>query len=192
MDETPRPLSEQSLTGLTRGDLVLLWITLPMWLLLSLSGTLIDSTPFRTKFTAFEGGVGGTLWNGLLVLGTYTMPNIALLCMFASVLGAIGAKAQLGADTGRPEKSAKDLTSPRSSAVLRGFLVYLTLIAGVLLLGQTPTAPTQTEYVKLAGVMSVVSFLVSYHPTAFGQLLERSGRLISGGDAATKSKGTTG
>jgi hypothetical protein len=189
MDTMPK--SDDRLRGSLAGwDVLLLWVVLPLWMVLSLLGTLIDSSPFRAKFIAFEGGAKGIGWNGLMVLMTYTLSNIAVLCMLASVLGAIAARARLGADTVQKEELDLDVTAPRSSAVLRGFLVYLTLTSGVFVFGQSPSSPTQTEYVKLAGVMSVVSFLVSYHPTLFGRILERVGRLISDGGATPPRAGS--
>jgi hypothetical protein len=168
-------------TGLSRRDLFLLWMSLPTWIVFFIIGTLVASEPYRNGLATFEGGARGILWNGLMVAVTYSLPNIALLCILASVLGAVGAKARLGSDTGQVEVPEQDISAPSSSAVLRGFLVYLTLISGVLVLGPSPTGLTQIDYVRLAGVMSVISFLVSYHPTIFGQLLERSGRLLAGG-----------
>jgi hypothetical protein len=172
--------SPKKLAGLQFGDTVLLWLTLFLWIALFLIGTLINSAPFRARFASFEGGLTGTVKNGLVVVVAYTMPNVALLCMMASLLGAIGARARLGSDTQDAETAEQDITSPRSSAVLRGFLVYLTLISGVIVFAETPAEPTQAQYVKLAGVMSVVAFLVSYRPTLFGRLLERGGRFLSG------------
>lgn len=183
-------------TCLSAGDVVLLWLLLPAWLALFLIGTLVASAPFRAHFAAFDGGAWGTLTNGLAVLVAYTLPNIALLCIAASLLGSIGAKAYLGADTDDCTPEC-DTTSPRASAVLRGFVVYLTLISGVVVFAETPSEPTQSQYVKLAGVTSVIAFLVSYRPTLFGLLLQKSGKLLSGereregaaGAAAGKKRG---
>lgn len=167
--------------GMAWYDVGLLSLLLPTWLALFLAGTLVASSPYRAKFAAFEGGVRGSITNGGIVLITHTLPNVALLCMIASVLGTIGAKARLGPDI--PQDAAgesDDATSPLTSAVLRGFLVYLALISGVVVFAETPAEPTQTQYIKLAGVISVVGFIASYRPALFAGLLDRGSVLLSG------------
>jgi hypothetical protein len=191
MDTLSKQADRRAWSSLSLRDVGLLWLALPLWIVMSLVGTLIDSAPYRAKFAALEGGARAVGWNGLMVLATYTLPNIAILCMLSSVLGAIAARARLGADVGQPEELDLDLSAPVSSAVLRGFLVYLTLISGVFVFGQSSADPTQIGYVKLAGVMSVFSFLLSYHPTLFGRLLERVGRLLTDGSGQPGAKTPT-
>lgn len=172
--------SDQKRTCLRPADICLIWVALAAWLALFMIGALVASAPFRTRFAAFEGGPAGILMNGLVVLAAYTLPNIALLCILASLLGTIGAKANLGSDSQERGCDDYDTTSPRSSAVLRGFMVYLTLISGVIVFAETPAEPTQSQYIKLAGVTSVLAFLVSYRPMLFGRLLEKAGQTLSG------------
>ncbi|HVN31605.1 MAG TPA: hypothetical protein VMT45_06425 [Thermoanaerobaculaceae bacterium] len=177
---TPERQPRRPLLGLRARDVALLWIGLLLWFVLFLIGTLVASAPYRVKFASLEGGPKAILTNAAVVVLAYTMPNVALLCILASVLGAVGAEAGLGSDAQDSKISERDVTSPRSSAVLRGFLVYLTMISGVIVFAETPAEPTQAQYVKLAGVMSVVAFLVSYRPALFGRLLERGGKILSG------------
>lgn len=149
-----------------------------LWLAVFLIGTLVDSAPYRARFAAFEGGFGGTIESGVLVLCTYTLTNVAILCLLACLLGASAAQAQLGADAER--EADQDHTAPRRSALLRGFLVYLCLLAGVLVFGEDPVVATQKQYVRLAGFISLLGFLLSYRPQLFGRLLRRAGALIDG------------
>lgn len=165
--------------GLLWYDTALLSVLLPLWLVLFLAGTLVDSAPFRSRFADFEGGALDSLVNGLVVMSTYTLLNIGILCVIASVLGSIGATARLGPDEDRSLAEGPGVSSPRSAAVLRGFIVYLTLISGLIVFADSPTEPTEIQYVKLAGVLSVVSFIVSYKPTLFAALLERGARMLS-------------
>lgn len=163
--------------GLNSFDIVLLWFTLTLWLAIFLIGTLVSSAPYRSRFAAFEGGVVEVIKNGLLVVLAYTLTNVAFLCILSGLLGTLGVKAILG--TKAQKDSEKDTTSPKNSAVLRGFLVYLTLIAGVLIFGENPAEPTQIQYVKLAGLMSLAGFVMNYKPMIFGRLMERAGRLFT-------------
>ena len=163
---------------LSVGDMIMLWMGIVVWLVTFLFGPLVDSKPYREAFSVLAGGASGTVMNGLIVIGTYTLTNLAILCLVSGLLGALGARASLGTDV--EGGNAEDTTSPRNSALLRGFMVYLALIAGVLMFGDDPTSPTQKQYVRLAGFMSLVAFIVNYRPSLFGTLLQRIGTTIEG------------
>ena len=177
-------MTAKTRTGLFPLEMLLLWLLAPMWLAVFMAGTLVNSQPFRQSFAALEGGIVGMIWNGLLVAFTYTLTNVAILCVLAGVLGELGAKAVLGSDKQEEQTQEQDATSPISSAVLRSFLVYLAVIAGVLILGESPLQPTPNHYVRLAGAISLVGFVVSYRPSSFGRLLEHASSLF--GDARPK------
>ncbi|MCP4260000.1 MAG: hypothetical protein GY774_21170 [Planctomycetes bacterium] len=163
--------------GLDTTDMLLLWIAMILWLSLFLVGTLVNSEPYRKRFGDFEGGIAATIGTGLIVLFTYTLTNVAFLCILGGVLGVLGTKAILVSDA-QAGQEPRDTTSPRNSAIIRGFVVYLTVIAGVLILGNDPAQTTQLQYVRLAGLMSIAGFVVNYRPAIFGQLLQRAGSLI--------------
>lgn len=165
-------------SGLTVADMILLWVCISVWLVTFLFGTLVDSLPYRERFAALAGGVAGVVKDGLLVLGTYTLTNLAILCLTSSVLGALAARAELSTDI--EAGPASDTSSPRNSALLRGFLVYVCLIAGILLFGEDPVAPGQKQYFRLAGFTSMFAFVLSYRPALFGSLLQRVGTVIDG------------
>jgi hypothetical protein len=164
---------DQEKSDLDGIDFVILWGALPLWIVVLLAGTLVNSQPYRDAFAAF-GGLASVVVNGLKVTITYTLTNVCVLCLIASLLGMVGAKAKLGADS--DHETGSDTTSPRISALLRGFFVYLALIAGVLVMSDSPIAPSQVQYVKLAGLMSLTGFVVNYRPTLFGELLARAFR----------------
>jgi hypothetical protein len=88
----------------------------------------------------------------------------------ASVLGALGEQANLSR---LPMSHRGQLPSnPYVSATLRGFFVYLFLLSGLLLLDDAPfTTPTQGQYVRLSGFLSLFSFVVSYQPRLFNVLI---------------------
>jgi hypothetical protein len=161
---------------LTLFDCVVLAVTIVLWLATFLIGTLVNSAPYRTAFSELRGTVLDVVANGAVVGVTYTLTNVCLLCLFASLLGSFGAAAKLGVDGEKCQ--GMDTTAPRISALLRGFLVYLALIAGVLMFGDGATAPTQSQYVKLAGAVSLLGFVVNYHPALFAGLLTRMSKLF--------------
>jgi hypothetical protein len=176
---------DRKATGLRPLDHVLLYVTLVVWVVVFLLGILIDSSPYRAKLITIQGPASEYLVSGLVVALTYTLTNVAILCVLAGVLGTLGRRSQLGAD--RQGVVHRDTVNPRSSAVLRGFLVYLALISGVLILGDDPAQPTQKQYVRLAGFVSLFSFVVNFNPALFGGLLRRLGEQI---DKRDESPGT--
>ncbi len=159
--------------GLKLGDFGLLYLALGLWVVIFVAGTLINSLPYRANVAALEGDLLQIALNGVIVIATFTYTNVAILCVLAGLLGTLGRQSQLGADAQREEDI--DTVNPRSSAVLRGFLVYLGLIAGVLVFVDNPIAPTQTQYIRLAGLISLLSFVVNARPSMFGKLLCRMG-----------------
>lgn len=68
-----------------------------------------------------------------------------------------------------------DQTFPVLSAILRGFFVYLTVISGILVLLENPILGTMSpgQYIRFAGLLSLLSFFVNYDPSLFVALLDR-------------------
>jgi len=149
--------------GLSIWEQLLIYPVLALWVVVFLVGTLVASAPFRATFGAFGGPVGELLVAGLVVLITYTYTNVGILCLLSGLLGTLGRRAQLGA-TALP-LSERDSVNPRSTAILRGFLVYLAMLAGVLVFGDDPVEPTQNQYIRLAGLISLLSFVVNARPS---------------------------
>jgi hypothetical protein len=146
------------------------------WMTVFLLGTLVNSAPYRDRFAGFTGEPLSVVGDGVIVGLTYTLSNVGFLCLLASLLGSFGATANLGVDC--EGEIEEDRSAPRISALLRGFLVYLALLAGVLVFAETPAAPTQTQYVRLAGVTSLVAFAVNYKPALFATLFTRLSKLF--------------
>jgi hypothetical protein len=163
-------------SGMRVFDRIVLGVTVFLWLTVFLLGTLVNSAPYRERFAGLDGAFFGIVGDGVVVALTYTLSNVGLLCLLASLLGSIGASANLGVDA--DAAAEQDTSAPRTSAILRGFLVYLSLLAGVLMFAETPAAPSQTQYVRLAGVTSLVSFAVNYRPALFATLFTRLSKLF--------------
>lgn len=59
------------------------------------------------------------------------------------------------------------------SSMLRGFLVYLAIISGILLAISDPFEKTSADqFIRLAGLFSVIAFVMGYDPTRFEDLIE--------------------
>jgi hypothetical protein len=166
-----------------------------LWLGLFGGGILVDTTTARATISPLgaaalqvEQGGTGTLparaaaaaavppdvpmllraW--LVVLTCFLPLNLAWLCVVSSTLGAVGNLANLGEDDARARSS--DTSNPYMSAVLRGFFVYLFMMSGLLLLDDSPFSNAGPgQYIRLAGFLSLFSFVVSYQPRLFGALI---------------------
>lgn len=176
MSHGSAPSNESGGPKLSIWDQLLIVPILLAWVAVFLIGTLVASAPFRATFSTWEGSPGEVLRAGLIVFLTYTYTNIGILCVLAGLLGTLGRRSRLG--PGGPPNSDRDPVNPRSSAVLRGFLIYLALLAGVLVFGDNPVEPTQTQYIRLAGLISLLSFVVNVRPSIFSQFLQKMSGLV--------------
>ena len=175
--------------GLNSGQKVLTIAIIFLWMLIFLGGILINSAPYREvisnhSFTAItqdtsQGALGTekadiyVAW--LIVILFYTPTNVAFLCMVAGLLGALSRIAKLHVRNSNEPELPSDHTNPILSGVLRGVFVYLLIISGILLIDEAPfIAPTQIQYIRLAGFLSLLSFLLSYNPSRFRSFLARS------------------
>lgn len=112
-------------------------------------------------------------WLGVLL---FFLPlNLAMVSATAGALGALGNKANLEDD--RTESNARatqesnrsmDMSNPIMSGLLRGLFVYLFFVSGLLLFDDKPfSSPGPGQYIRLAGFISLISFLVNYRPHLF-------------------------
>lgn len=144
------------------------WV--PLW-----SSSLSPETAKAYKFVV--------AWFGLLL---FFLPlNLAMVSSAAGALGAIGNKANLDQDTtesslrsaqtnlngDQAPTNSRDDSSPIMSGLLRGLFVYLFFISGLLLFDDKPfSSPGPGQYIRLAGFISLISFLVNYRPHLFATL----------------------
>ena len=124
------------------------------------------------------------IWAWFVVLTCYTPTNIAILCCLAGLLGASGNQVKLGPDSHKTD--GLDRTYPLLSALTRSFFVYIVLISGTFVLlpdpfpdpylpGSTQHSPAEMRelYIRLAGLVSLLSFVVSYKPKHFVTAFKR-------------------
>ncbi len=162
-------------------EIVIVASALIGWGIVFTAGFVINSGPLRDAL-----GSGTTLsvlqklkyW--FVVLTTFTLTNVAILCCLASLLGAVGRRLRLGFS--RQESDARDdAANPYTAAVVAGFFVYLVAISGILVLVEQPFSALSPErYVRLAGLISLLSFLVGYSPRMLSQFLGRVAEIIEG------------
>jgi hypothetical protein len=106
----------------------------------------------------------------IVVMLCFLPLNLVWVCAASSALGAFGNRANLGTD--QAAKRSRDNTNPYVSAILRGFFAYLFLTSGLLLLDDAPFShPGPGQYIRLAGFLSLLCFVVSYQPRLFNTLI---------------------
>lgn len=155
--------------------------TIVLWIVIFLAGIIINSAPYREKMTLRAPNVFTWIVNWIIVLFVYTPTNVAVLSILAGLLGALGRCATLHVITqDKNEEFPEDPINPYLSGIVRGFIVYLLIISGmIIILESPPISPTgPDQYVRLASVISVASFIVSYNPRYFGKLLHRAAESI--------------
>jgi hypothetical protein len=125
-----------------------------------LPGLTINSAPYREALLAGD----LQFHNILMTFIAYTLTNTAILCCLAGLLGA-AAHRLLNKETDKKYY-------PIFSGIMRGFVVYLLLLAGVYAATSDPfTTTTPEQYVRMAGTVSLLSFLVNYEPNLFQSLI---------------------
>jgi len=79
-----------------------------------------------------------------------------------------------GENDGQPPSVNPYLTENPFASMLRGFLVYVGVIAGIYITGGSPfESPTADQYVRFAGTVSSLALVVGYDPTMFTALVRK-------------------
>jgi hypothetical protein len=164
---------DNPIPGLNTGQKILTFLIILIWITIFLSGILINSAPYRdmitnTSFTQTNEEHIHIALAWLIVILCYTPTNVIFLCMTAGLLGALARIARLHVPEEDKPTMPRDETNPLLSGILRGVFVYLLVISGILVIYEEPlTNPTQIQYLRLAGFLSLLSFILSYNPGRF-------------------------
>jgi hypothetical protein len=154
--------------------MIVLWsmVSSLLWVGLFAMGLLINSQPYRDSL-----GKHFYINDFMMCIATYTPTNIALLCLIAAYIGGCASKLIINSIESKAEqpiniadKTSSHLYMSESplSSMLRGMVVYFAYIAGVCIANANLfDAPTLSAYVKSAGIVSLLSFIMGYDPTMF-------------------------
>lgn len=113
------------------------------------------------------------VWSFVVSALFYAPLNLAFLTMAAGLLG--GCSSNLAIDTVEPATkiSQRYMSELPWSGMVRSFIVYLCLIAGLYFALESPFKDTTPpQYLRLAGTFSLLGFIVGYDPTKFRQWLD--------------------
>jgi hypothetical protein len=161
-------------------------------------GMLVNSKPFREQLAR------NFNWEILVkAIITFTPTNVAVLAILAGFLGGCASllmysdydPSSIAKQNGNApldeERLAYLRENPISSA-LRGFVVYLTFLAGTVFGANSAFADTsQDQYCRLAGAVAVLAFGVGYDPTVFRQVISLVTRRAEGGAKLNPAKPET-
>jgi hypothetical protein len=158
-------------------------IAMLLWLLFFTLGTTVNTAPHRAALQSAP-DLASWLGSAGIVFTCYTVTNIALLASLAAATGEFSQRSRssefLMSRQSRPVPALHDVCAYYASASLRGFVVYLLGVSGLLLITTDAIANAQQDqYVRLAGTVSVVAFIAGYDVQVFKRVLERIVSLIS-------------
>jgi hypothetical protein len=107
----------------------------------------------------------------LFVVACYTPTNLVFLTLSAGLLGGCASNLMVGTPDPKRRKdispaSLRYLSEDPVSGMIRSFLVYLCVIGGLYFIVDDPFRnSTPSQYMKLAGMLSVLAFVVGYDPS---------------------------
>lgn len=173
------PRCPQPRTAMPAPDAALAVLAVAGWVCVFTAGVTVSSQPYRNLLdngkSALELGMAL-----LATLLTFTPPNVAILCCVSGVIGEQTRRLSRRRGIDRVGSPAAP-RGPLSSALLRGFCIFIAILAGVLVLsGSQLIAPTQDQYVRLAGTGSLFAFLAGFRPRLVAQLLMRAASMFGG------------
>jgi hypothetical protein len=169
-------------------ELLLGFAALAGWFALFTGGTLIATKPY---VDAFAGPISPleAARSGLMIVAFWTISNVGVLSILSAVLGAFGQRTHFTAKITAWQPvvaenqvsaiSSREMLAHYASAIMRGFGVYALLLSGLLVMATDAiVTPDQSQYVRLAGTVSVISFYAGYDPEMLAGLLKRIERFL--------------
>jgi hypothetical protein len=159
---------------LTRNEAIVCILAIVAWVILTAAGVAVSTKPYIDLISNADGKATflhlAQAW--FLVITCYTFTNIAILCCLSAVIGAIGRSARVD-DVDRNDP-ATDLRTLCISGMIRGFFMFIVILSGTLILSdQKYDDITIEQYLKLAGLVSLLSFAIGYDPHLFVTFFER-------------------
>jgi hypothetical protein len=152
-------------------------LAIAAWVVLTAAGVAVSTKPYIDLLSNATGRATllelAEAW--FVMITCYTFTNIALLCCLSAVIGAIGRSARV--DDVERNDPATDLRTLCITGMIRGFFMFIVILSGTLILSdQQYDNITIEQYLKLAGLVSLLSFAIGYDPHLFVSFFERVSR----------------
>lgn len=149
--------------------ILLTLLVVVIWLIVFCLGAFIDTNPLRQGIQE-----NFNLADFFLILLAWIPTNIAFLSILAGLMGALSrgllrkAEEELGPD--EPKK-------PKGTALggsIAGFMFYMAFMAGAFVMMDQPfTNTTETQYYRIAGSISFISFIAGFRPDTLRRILDK-------------------
>jgi hypothetical protein len=171
---TPSSSASLPQRPLTQSEGVVSVLAISAWVILAAAGVAVSTKPYIDQISNVNGKTTMLeifkAW--FLVITCYTFTNIALLCCLSAVIGAIGRSARI--DDVERNDPATDLRTLCITGMIRGFFMFIVVLSGTLILSdQKYDDITIEQYLKLAGLVSLLSFAIGYDPHLFVTFFDR-------------------
>jgi hypothetical protein len=181
--------ADKFLHPLRASEVVIGLATIFLWICLFLAGCIIETAPTRNLVSS---GGASTLWElvgaWFILLTSYTVTNVAFLACLSAVIGKFAKRSlsfEAASLNGLPRTtiaSFGEVMVLYSMSIARGFVIYLTLTGGLILLStSTVTDSSMDEYVKLASTVSILAFMAGYDAEIFKRAIDRVASFSSDG-----------
>lgn len=155
------------------------------WIILFSAGLVVSSQPYLNQLK-----VNFSMGSFIIATLVYTPSNIALLSVLSGFIGGcisrligvndienkilVAREANNDALIKNLERRKTFLLEHPIMSMFRGFLTYIGVISGILLLIASPFEITSSEqYIRLAGLISGIAFIMGYDPTKFEELISK-------------------
>ena len=170
--------SQPFVKNITTTELAAGVIVIVLWLAFFGAGLLIPTSEMRDAI--WSGGTGSFFLTIGYVIGVgagYTLTNVLFLCCFAAYLGGMAQRWQVGDGLEAIPPHAQCVAATRIyiAALLRGFFLYLMFLSGFLVVSTEKTVidTELSQYIRIAGMISIVGFIVGYDPNLVLRLMQR-------------------
>lgn len=156
-------------------------IALIAWTFVFAVGIVFPSTPIRDtlKDMGMIDSKAVLLAYLCAFLLTYTVSNVAILCCISAWLGELGRRTRIGGAVNGVAYRRGDYMA----AVTRGFLGYLTVLTGYVIIGSDVNVfvtPSPEQFIRLAAIASLAGFLIGFRPELFNSFVTSvTGRIIT-------------
>lgn len=163
--------------NVTREEMVAGTVVLVLWIVSFTLGLFVPTADMRTALLTGTASATASVGYFFAVGVSYTLTNVLFLACLASFLGCMAHRWQVGDDfePGPAHAPVVGATRVYLAALLRGFFLYLAFISGFLLVSTEETIKNTefAQYIRIAGMTSIVGFIVGYDPNLLVRLMHR-------------------
>jgi len=150
---------------------------LAVWFAIFMAGIFVSTAQMRAAVADPSVSLFVKLGYISIIGVSYTLTNVLFLTCLAAFVGCMWRRWQVGdgCETIPSEAVSADATRIYVAAVLRGFFLYLMFISGFLAVSTEKTV-VETEfaqYIRIAGITSIIGFIVGYDPNLIIRLMHR-------------------